>query len=248
MTSHHLEPVVVLVETMGPANIGSVARSAAAFGLTGFRLVSPQCEMDEETKKWACYGKRLFDNITVYDELSEALEDVSFAVALSRRDGKSRHKHYTLPQIVEDVLPNQGPNGRIAYVFGNEESGLANKHLACCHVSAEIPVVAEDGSLNLAHAVTTTLYEVIGRRNSQPRSTDPKNHHEELAEPEILKNLLRQASETLERVGYPRHRSSLEEEVVKLERIAARSKLQNWEVKLLLGMLKQLNYRLDHPQ
>ena len=52
----------------------------------------------------------------------------------------------------------------------------------------------------------------------------------------------------LERVGYPRHRSTLEEEMVKLERIAARSKLQNWEVKLLLGMLKQINYRLDNPQ
>ena len=248
MTNNNLEPVVVLVETMGPANIGSVARSAAAFGLSGFRMVSPQCEMDEETKKWACYGKRLFDNITVYSELSEALKDVSFAVALSRRDGKSRHKHYTLPQIVEDVLPSQGPNGRIAYVFGNEESGLANKHLACCHVSAEIPVVADDGSLNLAHAVTTTLYEVIGRRNSQPLPTDPKNHHEELAEPDILKNLLRHGNDTLERVGYPRHRSTLEEEMVKLERIAARSKLQNWEVKLLLGMLKQINYRLDNPQ
>ena len=161
--SEQTPPVVVLVETMGPANLGSVARSAAAFGLTGFRLVTPRCEVDEETLKWACYGKRVLPNLQVYDDLRTALQDVSVSVALSRREGRSRHKHFPLPLLAEKVLPELASGGDIAFVFGNEESGLSREHLKECHFSAEIPVVAGDGSLNLAHAVTVTLYEWVGR-------------------------------------------------------------------------------------
>ena len=112
------EPVLILVETMGSANLGSVARTAAAFGLTGFRLVAPRCSIDEETRKWACYGKRLFDNIETFPDLPSALHDVSLAVALSRRDGKDRHRHYSLPYLTQDVLPKFQHAGRTAFVLG----------------------------------------------------------------------------------------------------------------------------------
>ena len=55
----------------------AVARTAAAFGLSGFRLVSPRCEVDEETRKWACYGQRVFPGIEAsvsVDVLFDGLE------------------------------------------------------------------------------------------------------------------------------------------------------------------------------
>ena len=229
---------------MGSANLGAVARTATAFGLTGFRLVAPRCEIDEETRKWACYGNRILPQLEVYDDLPTALSDVSFAVALSRREGKSRHRHFPLPLLSEKILPELS-TGSLAFVFGNEESGLARSHLKACHCTAEIPVVAEDGSLNLAHAVTVTLYEWIGR--SRPQQTKQRNEHEQLAAPERLQDLLNRCRQLLKRVGYPRHRSTVEEEVVKLETIVARSQLEEWEVRLLFGMLRQVTYRLDNP-
>jgi TrmH family RNA methyltransferase len=241
-------PVVILVETMGPANIGSVARSAAAFGLEHFRLVQPRCEVDEETRKWACYGSRILESVQQFEDLPSALHDVGFAVALSRREGKDRHRHYSLPHLAEEILPRHSSAGRVGLVFGNEESGLAKSHLALCHGSAEIPVVADDGSLNLSHAVTTTLYELVGRPRGKVVKPQPKNLHEEMAPPSEINRLLSTCEQTLRKVGYPRHRSTLEEELVKLESIAWRSRLENWEVRLLLGMLKQANYRLDHPK
>ncbi|MFA5507794.1 MAG: TrmH family RNA methyltransferase [Vulcanimicrobiota bacterium] len=239
-------PVVVLVETMGSANLGAVARSATAFGLSSFRLVAPRCEIDEETRKWACYGKRILPAVALYDDLHTALADITFAVALSRREGRSRHKHYSLPVLADKILPELADQ-RLAFVFGNEESGLSLDHLKACHCSAEIPVAALDGSLNLAHAVTVTLYEWLGRARATDSAPLPKNHHEQPATPQRINDLMDRCKGLLARIGYPHHRSTLEQEMVKLEAITAKAQLEDWEVRLLFGMLKQLDYRLDNP-
>lgn len=242
-------PLIVLVETMGPANIGSVARSVAAYGLSTFRLVAPRCEMDDSTLMWATYGKRVLPQVEVFSELSAALHDVDYAVALSRREGKNRHRHYTLPAVSQEVLPELEAGGKqIAFVFGNEESGLATSHLTACHCTVEIPTLAPDGSLNLAHSVTVTLYEWLGRRQASATLPEPKNRHEQPASAERLRGLLARTSSLLASVGYPRHRSTLEKELVKLESIVMRCELQDWEARLLMGMLKQTSYRLENPR
>jgi tRNA/rRNA methyltransferase len=237
------KPLVILVETMGSANLGAVARTAAAFGLEGFRLVAPRCELNDESKMWACYGKRLLQNVESFETLEGALHDVDVAVALSRREGRYRHRHYKLASLKTEILPKMQDQTQTAFVFGNEESGLSRDHLGVCHYSAEIPVLAENGSLNLAHAVSITLYEFLGRM--EPEKIEPKSVHEEVAPVERLRNLLTKSHRTLERVGYPKYNSSLEEEMVKLERLVQRCGMENWEVRLLLGMLKQVNARLD---
>lgn len=238
-------PILILVETMGSANIGSVARTAAAFGLEGFRLVAPRCKVNEESKKWACRGRRLFPSIETFPDLKSALHDVDVAVALSRRQGRYRHRHFNLGAFQESVLPGIAEGVQVAYLFGNEESGLSRAHLSLCHFSAEIPVLSEDGSLNLAHAVTVTLYEVLGRPSVSSEKPGPKNVHEEVAPLERLQDLLRKSACTLKRIGYPKQHATLGEEMVKLDRLVQRSGLENWEVRLLLGMLKQLNHHLD---
>jgi len=240
-------PVLVLVETMGAANLGAVARTAAAFGLSGFRLVAPRCEIDEETRKWACYGKRVFDRIEVFDDLASALADVPCAIALSRRRGKDRYRHYTLPVLGQEVMPQFFRSGvtRYALVFGNEESGLARHHLSACHCSAEIPVLADDGSLNLAHAVSITLYELLGRGKARLSQEELNNEGEEKASEEQLAALIQRCRSLFERVGYPKGEASLDDEMVKLQAVVLRSGLERWEHRLLSGMISQVRYALD---
>ena len=240
-------PVVVLVETMGAANLGSVARCCAAYGVTDLRLAQPQCKPDESTKMWACYGKRVLDGMRTFATLEEALIDVGLAVAFTRRDGKRRHRHHSLAQLCQEVLPRYSREAGVALVFGNEESGLSNHHLAICQRTAEIPVLASDGSLNLSHAVAVALYEVVGRER-EVMPPEPKSEHEEPAGGEDLERLMERCSSTLAVAGYPYHRGVLEDEVSKLKNIVLRSSLLNWEVRLLLGMLKQVSYRLEHPE
>lgn len=240
------KPVLVLVETQGPANLGAVARCAAAYGVHDVRLVAPQCEVDETTLMWACYGKRVLDGLTFYDDLPAALQGLGVTVALTRRDGKHRHKHHDLASFCDKILPPYLVSGRLGLVFGNEESGLANHHLAACQYSAEIPVFSEDGSLNLSHAVAITLYEVLGR----PHPLDPSapSEHERLAGEERLNLIMEAGRKTLKMAGYPHHRSNLEDELSKLKEVVMRSQLQEWEVRLLLGMLKQVRHRIQHPE
>lgn len=240
------QPILILVETQGPANLGAIARCAAAYQIQEVRLVSPQCEVDDTTRMWACYGSRVLERLTTYPDLPSALTDVGVAVALTRRDGKRRHKHHSLAQFSEQVLPKYEASGRVALVFGNEESGLANHHLAACQHSAEIPVLASDGSLNLSHAVAITLYELVGRPREFPEAAPTV--HERLAGEQRLGLLMDASRETLALAGYPHHRSNLEDELSKLKEIVMRSQLQEWEVRLLLGMLKQARHRFRHPE
>jgi tRNA/rRNA methyltransferase len=239
-------PVLVLVETMGPANLGSVARCAAAYGITDLRLAAPQCQPDESTLMWACYGKRVLQEMRVFASLEDALSDVGMAVAFTRRDGKRRHRHHSLAQLCQQILPQYRTEAPLALVFGNEESGLSNEHVRACQRSCEIPVLATDGSLNLSHAVAVALYEVVGRE-PEVSAPQPRSHHEQPAAAEDLERLMERCSSTLAMAGYPHHRGLLEDEVAKLKNIVLRSSLQDWEVRLLLGMLKQVRYRLQHP-
>ncbi len=239
-------PIVILVETQGPANLGSVARSCAAYGITDLRLVTPLCEPDESTKMWACYGKRVLDGMRSFSSLEEATADAGLAVAFTRRDGKRRHRHHSLAQFVQEVLPQYQMEAPVALVFGNEESGLSNDHVALCQRTVEIPVIATDGSLNLSHAVAVGLYEVVGRER-EVMPPEPKSYHEMPAGAEDLERLMERTAGTLAMAGYPHHRGALEDEMSKLKNIVMRSALQDWEVRLLLGMLKQVRYRLEHP-
>ena len=225
---------------MGSANIGSVARSTAAFGLDKLRLVSPRCKMDQKTSMWACYGKRVLEKVEFFEDLDSALSDLDTAVAMTRQDGKSRHRHYSLAEYSEELVPTFAEESKVGLVFGNEESGLANHHLKSCRCSAEIPVVATDGSLNLAHAVSITLYELIGRKIQTKPQKAAKSIHQEKANAQRLRELFENCQQTLASANYPSHASTLEKESVKLQTIINRCGLENWEVRTLLGMVKEV--------
>lgn len=240
-------PIVVLVETMGAANLGSVARTCAAYGVSDLRLVAPMCQPDESTLMWACYGRRVLEGMRIFNTLEEALDRTGLSVALTRRHGKRRHRHHNLAQFHETVWPHYQGAGPLALVFGNEESGLSNPDIQSCQRSVEIPVLASDGSLNLSHAVAVTLYEVVGRERTVT-APEPQSNHELPALASDLERLIEQSSQTLDAAGYPYHRGSLEHEVARLKDIVLRSSLQDWEVRLLMGMLKQVRYRLEHPR
>ncbi len=242
---------MILVETAGSANLGAVARSATAFGVTAIRLVSPLCQPDDQSRQWACYGAPALDRLERFESLEEAVADLDLAVAFTRREGKRRHRHHSLPELVEKVLPEYRTLRRLGLVFGNETRGLGNHHLDLCGRSTEIPVIAPNGSLNLAHAVSVGLYELVGRaRPLEPSDSlpaPPPGHPEAPATAVDRARLLERAEETLRLTDYPRHQASLEEEMVKLSDLLFRSNVQEWEVRLLQGMLKQVRYRLTHP-
>ena len=69
---------VVLVEPLGPINIGSIARLCKNFGIKELMLVSPKCNhLDITSKKMALKGLKILENANCYSDLLEAVQDLS---------------------------------------------------------------------------------------------------------------------------------------------------------------------------
>src|SRR5210317_680250 len=115
---------VVLVESRGERNIGSVARAMANFGVTDLRLVAPQIDhLDEEARKMAVKAAVLLEQASVYPELEDALRDCHYSYATTRRFGKYRENFLHPDSAADDLLPKLD-HGKVAIVFGREDKGL----------------------------------------------------------------------------------------------------------------------------
>ncbi len=229
--------VVVLVTPQGDANVGAVARSMSCFGVRELVLVSPRRPPGEETYNWAVHGKKVLDRCRTVATLGEALTDVNLSLGLTRRSGKRRHRLSSSRAAAERILPRYLP-ARVALVFGNEESGLSRADLDLCHRRVQIPTHPEHGSLNLAHAVTVMLYELLGR--GRPTASFKAARP---ASPSARAGMLAEIRAGLSATGYPAHGDPLEEEMGKLSDILNRAALEDWEVNFLLGIVHHLKSR-----
>ncbi len=226
---------VVLVETLGEANIGAVARSLACFGVSDWWMVRPQRRPSRESQNWATHAAEWLDKIQYADTLQEALIGIDLSVALTGKSGKRRHRLVTPAGLSDTVIP-RFQLGRLALVFGNEESGLDNSDIAICHWSVKIPTDPLHSSLNLAHAVTLMLYELLGRYLETDLGSKPKRW----ADPKLLQGALGEISRYLSEHGYPSHAASLDEELRKINDLLHRSRLEVFEVNFLLGIIRHL--------
>lgn len=166
---------VVLVEPEHPHNVGFCARAMRAYGLGDLRIVrdKPLLRASWDT---AHASAEILDNAKIVSSLADAIADCGSSVAFSRRVFDTVVPHTSLPQLPEwegiqrDML---------ALVFGRESRGLLNEEIAQCQVQCEIPV-AGNMSLNLAQAVSVSLYELcraglLSGRNGLARRNRVRN-------------------------------------------------------------------------
>jgi TrmH family RNA methyltransferase len=153
-------PVVILVGPSHPGNVGASARGAANFGCTDFRVVSPRCDIVcKEALDRAKHAKGLLTEAKVYPDLKSALAGVSLAVGTTARTQPSGNHFLRKPSDIRDFLGGLGAmEGRVAWVFGREDSGLTGAEVDILDAVVTIPT-AEYWSLNLSHAVTLCCYE-----------------------------------------------------------------------------------------
>lgn len=227
---------IVLCSPEGEANMGAVARSMSCFGLADLVLVTPFRKPAQEARNWACQGGPVLESLRIVESLDEALEGINLAAGLTRRAGKRRHRMLSPRDFRTQVLPRSLP-GRLALVFGTEETGLSKDELDRCHRLVRIPTL---GSLNLSHAVSLMLYELFGREEAV-RSGKPR----QVASPELRRRTMDALAGHLRVMGYPHHQASLEEEMTKLGDILERADLEEWETNFLLGMFKHLRIMFE---
>ncbi len=153
-------PFVVLDHVEDPRNLGSVIRSAAAFG-AGAVLFPPrrQVQVTPTVAKVAEGGLEYLPVVPV-SNVAQFLRQVKDA-------GIWR---YGLEADGEARMGELGFGAGAAFVFGGEGVGLSLAARNECDAVVSIPRVTEVSSLNVAAAAAITLYEF--RRQNPPAETE----------------------------------------------------------------------------
>ena len=146
----------VLVETSHPGNIGAAARALRVMGFGDLALVRPQRYPHAEATAMAAGANDVLERATVCDSLDEAIADCSAVFGTS-----ARRRTLGWPEVDAraGAVRAAAGDGRAAFVFGRERTGLTNEELDRCQFMLHIPTDEDYGSLNLAQAVQIVSYE-----------------------------------------------------------------------------------------
>jgi tRNA/rRNA methyltransferase len=229
---------VVLVGPQHAGNIGAVARAMKNMALTHLTLVSPTDHLATEARMMAMHALDVLQHARVCATLSEAIADTSFVVGTTRRLGRTRQARLNPRALAPRVLDLARSNP-VALLFGREVSGLTNAELQLCHEVITIPTHPAFGSLNLAQAVLLVCYELYLATLDQPPCAAPQ-----FATAAELERLYAKMRDVLRRVDFL-HGSNPERMMGYFRRFFARAGLQGRDVKIFLGVFRQIEWYLN---
>ncbi|MCF3098001.1 tRNA/rRNA methyltransferase [Aeromonas australiensis] len=149
----------VLVAPARAANVGAAARAMKTMGFDAMRLVASRVHEEEEAS-WVAHGaQEILTQAEAFDTLSEALADMDLVIATTARE-RGRYQHYLTPGEIREQIKAKPSLGKVAIVFGCEESGLSNEQLAEVDLISYLPLKVSYPSLNLGQAIMLYAYEM----------------------------------------------------------------------------------------
>jgi len=230
--------VVVLVRPRNPLNIGAAARAMSNFGVHRLRLVNPFAAGFREAKS-AVGASELLLQAQEYKTVAEAVADCALVV------GTTAVRNRVLQQPVRRLDDASGAairthlqTERVAVLFGSEKIGLTNRDFSHCHWLLNIPTSQQNISMNLGQAVAVCLYELARKTPLQPIAEEFQPATAGSVE-QITEVLL----EALRLSGYVKPGTDAMFEK-KARRLILRFRMEAYDAKLLLGMVRQIVWKL----
>ena len=150
----------ILYKPAVPGNIGASARAMKTMGFSELRLIDPADHLSDEAKMMAHGSHDILENCRVYDSYDEAVADISFVICTTAKKRSAKVDYIPAPRLAQFIAGKSAVTGKIAIVFGSEESGLPNEILLKANVGVTIPMATGYPSLNLSQAVMTIAYEL----------------------------------------------------------------------------------------
>ncbi len=239
----------VLVEPSHPGNVGAAARALKTMGFADLTLVRPrvtQVLCDPEAVAMASGADDVLAAARIVDSLEQALTGTQWSVALS-----ARMREYGPPLLAPRAAAQKAAAlhaqaGTVAFVFGNERTGLANEDVERCRAIAHIPANPVYSSLNLAQAVQVIAYELrlaylAGAQDdaSGLRSGSPPRISATLATSDEIEGMFAHLEQALTALEFfdPAHPRKLQS---RLRGLFARTDLEREEVNIVRGIAKHI--------
>lgn len=225
----HPPPLVVLVRTHSPGNLGAAARACRCFGAE-LALLEPRAARDhDDARAFASGAEALLEAAGTLETLGEVSERADHVVALTAARVRTARG---LPPV-RTFSEVAGLSGRLALVFGPERGGLTTAELRRCDALLTVPTRPEFPTLSLPQAVAATLALL---------ATAPEPPAREEARTADLAAVFAVLREALAKAGWPRGGRSLDS-VAELESLLKRARPTPRESVLLRGALEAFRRR-----
>lgn len=167
--------VIVLSRPQDAKNVGSVCRAMANCDIATLRLAGTEKNnfCNEEVLRVAVHSQDIWENCTPFPSITDATKDCTLVIGTTRRHGSKRGRAIIPTEVAKLIAKVTDKGGKVALVFGNEETGLTESELNECTQIATIPSSKKQGSLNLSHAVMVICYACFTENCSYSTSYTP---------------------------------------------------------------------------
>ena len=152
------ETLVVLAQGRDPGNVGTIIRTADAFGAVGVITVSGTVEATSPKVVRASAGSVFHIPVCIVPSFEEAhaLIHRRSAALLGTSGGAGS---LDLSQMLAQAVSGRSRLSQShAWVFGNEAKGLSGAEMRLCDALVSIPMTGDAESLNVASAATACLF------------------------------------------------------------------------------------------
>lgn len=223
---------IVLIEPKEAGNVGAVARVMKNFGFRELWIAGDHPKLEPLAGWWASGADDIIAAAHFAPTLLEAVRGAQLTVATTSARGRTTPTDLTPFDLARVPL---GGNDTLALVFGREDSGLTREELMQCQRTATIPTDPGFPTMNLAQAVGTFCFALSSIQ--QPRESRRR------AEAALLERLHERAEALLLEVGFL-NENNPDRIYDDLRAIAGRADLDEREVTILLGIIRQIEWKL----
>lgn len=233
---------VVLVSPRNPLNIGAAARAMSNFGFSEMRLVNPYAVAFREARS-AVKAHAVLEQAREYPTVGEAVADCTLVVGTTAIGPRVLEHPLRRLEYGGKLIAKKMSAAPVALLFGSEKFGLSNEDMSHCHWLMRVPAREEHGSMNLGQAVAVCLYEII-RSPAAAKIAPEVKRPVEVVHTERITEFL---ETILERSGYVHARVEGSTRM-KIRRLVRRLQLNAHDAEVWLGMLRQILWKLEHPE
>ena len=214
------------------------------FGFEDLVLVAPHGPVWRRSRA-ALKAQKLLAEARAVPDLSAAITDRTLVIGTSSLSGRiPSESAMALDQLAARWMRRKKTE-RVAILFGPENTGLTNNVLSYCHAIARIPTSPEFPSMNLGQSVAVCCYELS--RTLQSKQPPAKEPPEGATAGEITRLV-----DAVERVLWteaglasgPQQARPEKARKLRLRRMLFRLPLTSQDVTLILGMLRDLSWKL----